>query len=289
MSHSAYALTPGENVTVLSGSIGYQTECKNFLVIENEYSGDKFKSNDQLLLIDGTHFTENEDFYNYVSNNRNKTMNFLVKREGQVKEIQAKGNELLNYIIYNKTSGSYSLTCIDSNGIVKGMAHNLSEDPYFSSDDINKFVGKLGTSKVDVARCDLMLGNYSFMDLDKPSNKNIELTAKPNGVDCKCEIPESMQYGKFTVEPKKDTLLGYANILLQTENGPKKYEINILNTTEKDKYFFFKVSDEFLEDTGGIMSGMSGSPIIRQDKLIGAVSMYIQSREYGWGTFAEYL
>ena len=60
-------------------------------------------------------------------------------------------------------------------------------------------------------------------------------------------------------------------------NEIKKYKINIIdkynNKKNTQKAFSFEVVDsELLNKTGGIVQGMSGSPIIQNDKLIGAVT-----------------
>ena len=50
-----------------------------------------------------------------------------------------------------------------------------------------------------------------------------------------------------------------------------------------------KVTDEeLLEKTGGIIQGMSGSPIIQNGKLIGAVThVFVQDSAMGYGIFIE--
>ena len=50
-----------------------------------------------------------------------------------------------------------------------------------------------------------------------------------------------------------------------------------------------KVTDpELLQKTGGIVQGMSGSPIIQNGKLIGAVThVFVNDSTKGYGIFAE--
>ena len=50
-----------------------------------------------------------------------------------------------------------------------------------------------------------------------------------------------------------------------------------------------KVTDpKLLEQTGGIVQGMSGSPIIQNGKLVGAVThVFVQDPSRGYGIFAE--
>ncbi len=79
-----------------------------------------------------------------------------------------------------------------------------------------------------------------------------------------------------------------------TINGfePQKYDAEIVKIFEdsgKTKNFMIKVTDEkLLEKTGGIVQGMSGSPILQNEKLIGAVThVLINNPEKGYGIFIE--
>ncbi|MFI3329832.1 MAG: SpoIVB peptidase S55 domain-containing protein [bacterium] len=111
-------------------------------------------------------------------------------------------------------------------------------------------------------------------------------------------------YGEYTedlneldlcyVASKEEVKLGYAQILTCVDkNNIELYDIEItniyLNTTDDIKGIKFKITDkELLTITGGVIQGMSGSPIIQQDKLIGAVThVVVNTPEYGYGVFAE--
>ena len=62
-----------------------------------------------------------------------------------------------------------------------------------------------------------------------------------------------------------------------------------MSDTEINKGLVIKVTDEeLLEKTGGIIQGMSGSPIIQNGKLIGAVThVFVQDSTMGYGIFIE--
>lgn len=76
---------------------------------------------------------------------------------------------------------------------------------------------------------------------------------------------------------------------------PKDYEIEIVKTyfqNQKDnKSMFIRVTDkELIEKTGGIVQGMSGSPIIQNGKLVGAVThVFVSDPTKGYGVFADYM
>ena len=69
----------------------------------------------------------------------------------------------------------------------------------------------------------------------------------------------------------------------------KDYEINILNIdlNSKSKNILFEVTDKTLiNETGGIVQGMSGSPIIQNNKIIGAVNyVIVNDPKKGYGIF----
>ena len=73
--------------------------------------------------------------------------------------------------------------------------------------------------------------------------------------------------------------------------GPKKYSIKIerLPALPDGSSFEIRVTDpELIEKTGGIVQGMSGSPIIQNGKLVGAVThVMVNDPERGYGIFIE--
>ena len=76
-------------------------------------------------------------------------------------------------------------------------------------------------------------------------------------------------------------------------NKPEKFEITIekidLNESSECKNMIIKVTDkQLLEKTGGIVQGMSGSPIIQNDKLVGAVThVFVNNPTKGYAIFAD--
>ncbi|MBR2986928.1 MAG: SpoIVB peptidase [Clostridia bacterium] len=76
------------------------------------------------------------------------------------------------------------------------------------------------------------------------------------------------------------------------DNVRREYEASIVKMTSasgKEKNFIIKVTDpELLQKTGGIVQGMSGSPIIQNGKLIGAVThVMVADPTEGYGIFIE--
>ena len=76
------------------------------------------------------------------------------------------------------------------------------------------------------------------------------------------------------------------------ENGPKYYDIQITKVYQSasdQRNLIIKVTDEeLIEKTGGIVQGMSGSPIIQNGMLIGAVThVFVDNATEGYGIFAQ--
>lgn len=107
-------------------------------------------------------------------------------------------------------------------------------------------------------------------------------------------------YGEYTsklpnkqlveVGTKEDVKVGNAKIYTVLEGEKiKEYEIEItkVNETSKIKNITFNITDEkLLEETGGVVQGMSGSPIIQNNKIIGVVThVIIDNPESGYGIF----
>ncbi|MDF2472436.1 MAG: hypothetical protein K0R21_218 [Anaerocolumna sp.] len=92
---------------------------------------------------------------------------------------------------------------------------------------------------------------------------------------------------------KQDVKLGPATILSCVDDEIKEYGINIdkidMSNSGTNKGMVISITDEeLLKLTGGIVQGMSGSPIIQDNRLIGAVThVFIQDSTKGYGTFIE--
>lgn len=120
--------------------------------------------------------------------------------------------------------------------------------------------------------------NTSFGIFGKVTNKSIlNITEKEMEVLSRNEIQE-----------------GKAEIICEIEEGNKKhYNIEIqkifINNNSDNKSMLIKVTDsELLEKTGGIIQGMSGSPIIQNGKFVGAVThVLVNNPTVGYGVFAD--
>ncbi|MDO7905152.1 SpoIVB peptidase [Paenibacillus sp. JX-17] len=116
-------------------------------------------------------------------------------------------------------------------------------------------------------------------------------------------------FGKMTEEPNHSLYPKPIPVALASEvkEGPaeiltvvdgqkvQRYRVEIVHVSHQDKPatkgIVLRISDEKLIDkTGGIVQGMSGSPIIQNGKLIGAVThVFVNDPKSGYGCFIEWM
>ena len=92
---------------------------------------------------------------------------------------------------------------------------------------------------------------------------------------------------------KQEIQKGKAYIRCTVDGITDDFEVEItevrLNEAEINKGIVLRVTDErLLAITGGIVQGMSGSPIIQNGKVVGAVThVFVQDSAMGYGIFIE--
>ena len=99
---------------------------------------------------------------------------------------------------------------------------------------------------------------------------------------------------KYPIALRNEIKTGPATIMCTLKNNVRKeYNIEIekvfINNNENNKSMQVKITDpELLETTGGIIQGMSGSPIIQNGKVIGALThVLVSDPTHGYGVFAD--
>ena len=109
--------------------------------------------------------------------------------------------------------------------------------------------------------------------------------------------------GRYEREINKDDLTevatrdevrpGAAQIRTTVDGAPEYFDIEIIKASKqsgkKEKGIIFRVTDKrLLELTGGVVRGMSGSPIVQDGKLVGAVThVFLNDFTKGYGVYAD--
>ena len=216
------------------------------------------------------------------------------KLEVAVGSVQAKdGTNKLGIWVREDTQGIGTMTYITKNGKFGALGHGITDADTGTLMDLRD--GELYQTKI----LDIIKGK---------SGAPGELEGYINMVAKECigKIEKNTQLGIFgtlleekadkreyyEVGLRQDIKLGKAWIYSNIEGTPQKYEIQIekLNRTSKDnKGMVIRVTDKrLLALTGGIVQGMSGSPILQDDKIIGAVThVFVEEPTKGYAVFLE--
>lgn len=101
---------------------------------------------------------------------------------------------------------------------------------------------------------------------------------------------------KINIASSKNVKPGKAQIVSSAFTGkPTYYDIEIIKACKQDKDkpkgILYRVTDErLLKIAGGIVQGMSGSPIVQKGKLVGAVThVFLADSTKGYGTYIDWM
>lgn len=163
----------------------------------------------------------------------------------------------------------------------------------------------LEISNGDVYLCNFLGIKKGTKESPGEIRTNIKMADSSIGIaDTNCEYGV---YGNITNTNSLDTSfktslagrmsikMGDAKIFCDIGEGVKGYDIKIIKTNHQDKAneksIMFKVTDkELIEKTGGIIQGMSGSPIIQDGKLVGAVThVFLNDPTKAFGVYIDWM
>ena len=297
LAYSNYVIPGGEN-------IGIEIHAKEVMIVGmykvgNNYPGYNagLKVGDKITTINGNKITSINEMVNEITNHANDlSINMTYVRDGNSKdtvlELIKDDNNIYKTGLYVKDSinGIGTLTYIDPNTNIYGaLGHEIIEKTtgqkievkdgkIFKSDvtGINKSVrGKPGEKNADYDT------NITYGSISKNTTSGIfgkYINDVPNKDAMEVAQPDEIKTGEAEIL----TVLNGTNI--------EHFKINILKLNSKDeqnKNILFEITDEYLLSlTGGVIQGMSGSPIIQNNKIIGAVThVIVDDTKRGYGIF----
>lgn len=290
------------NFLIASGkTIGIEVNANGILIVGfYEVEGKEIGKNAGFEIGDIITKINNKEVFsisNMLESLKENTTNvtFTVKRNNTEKEIKMSlkpdENNILKTGLYVKDqiNGIGTLTYIDPKTKRFGaLGHEILETTTAQKFEIKD--GKIYNANVSNIRKST---NGNAGEKNASYNKKIS-----EGEIDKNEI--SGIFGDYKEEIEQDKTLevgnkdevtkGKAYIRTNIKNDEiKDYEINILNIdlNSKSKNILFEVTDKTLiNETGGIVQGMSGSPIIQNNKIIGAVNyVIVNDPKKGYGIF----
>lgn len=260
------------------------------------------KSGDYIEAINGVAAVNKKDMIKAVNNTKSEPLVLEVRRDGAEMEIQMtpvetmEGDYKLGLWIRDDTQGIGTMTYMDINGEFGALGHGISDSD--TGMLVNTSGGELydteimGIEKGTFGKPGVMSGVIYYGGQSKlgtiESNTEEGIFGTVNE-----KLKSRIKSEAIPVGYRQDVKKGPALIRSNISGEMKDYAIEIqkvdYSTARKSKDMVIKVTDPaLLELTGGIVQGMSGSPIIQDGKLIGAVThVFIQDSTRGYGIFIE--
>ncbi len=257
---------------------------ENGLVSPLKNSG--IQEGDVILSINGYEINNACDIKNAISNDGKALIEFVRCDQKFIKEINSakdiNGQFKLGVYIKDCISGIGTITYIKGNRFAS-LGHPVinSDGKLVKISGGNLYESKItGYVKGVRGRAGELKGVFVKQNAIAKIDKNLESGVYGN-------ITENFDTSSLIKTSIGKASVGDAYIYSTIDDAtPKKYSISIIKIDEGDsKNFVVKITDkDLLNHTGGIVQGMSGSPIIQKNKLVGAIThVFINDPTRGFG------
>ena len=284
--------TKGVVVTALS-----EVESEEGIIGPAKKAG--LKAGDVITFIDGKEINTAEELTEAVSSSSGKTLTVEFVRDE--KSYKAKltpvkalsdGKYKAGAWVRDSTAGIGTITFYNpEDGSFAGLGHGIYDS------DTDLLLPLLRGAIVDITLDDIIKGRDGHPGELKGTFSTEKVGTLLGNTACGvygvlAKAPETA-YGAIPCALKNEVTEGSASILCNVDGrGVKEYTIEIVKIysgAEETKNFVIEVTDEkLLSMTGGIVRGMSGSPIIQNGKLVGAVThVLVNEPKRGYGIFIE--
>lgn len=252
---------------------------------------------DIIKKIDGIEITSIKHLSGLIEKSQGKEMNFSIVRNGKNINIKFKtykdvfsGKYKAGLWVRDSTAGLGTVTFYNpENSSFAGLGH-----PIYDIDTKAIMPMKSGE-----------MAEVKIKGLYKSSNGSVGelcgiLTGKKTGdlcINCESGVYGLTSCNKIELLPvavRYEVTESEAQIICTIDNsGPKYYDVKIIkiysNSATVNKDMIIQITDkELLSKTGGIVQGMSGTPIIQNGMLVGAIThVFVNDPTQGYAIFAE--
>ncbi len=257
------------------------------------------KVKEAIISANGKKLSTSEELARTVNDNGGKEMTLLVRDVGgEERSVTVKpalssetGKWCIGVWVRDSTAGIGTVTYIDAfTGSFGGLGHGICD----TDTGVLMPVGKAYVVDVQIT------------SVDKGDTRTPGELKGTFGKEVRGEIYKNTDTGVFgtlstlpavlrepiEVAKRKEVTEGEATVLCQVNGKVGEYAIEIVKVYKdsgETKNFLIRVTDPaLLESTGGIVQGMSGSPIIQNGRLVGAVThVLVNDHTKGYGIFIE--
>ena len=261
------------------------------------------KSGDYIEAFNGKPLDTKEELIQAVDDSHGEAVTLSVRREGQMVDVSLDpvktqdGSYKLGAWVRDDTQGIGTVTYVDLNGGFGALGHGISDSD--TGELVQSQSGSLysteilGIEKGSLGKPGLLSGVIYY----GPSYDMGEITKNTeDGIFGTVNDAFLKEYGMEEAIPiaaRQEVKPGPAKLRSSVSGEIKDYDIEIqkvdYNSSHKNKSMVIEITDpELIQLTGGIVQGMSGSPIIQDGKLAGAVThVFLQDAKRGYGILIE--
>lgn len=263
---------------------------------------------DSIIEINGIKIKNNSHVSEIINKNGSGILNVKLNRKGDIRSVSIKPTEAkdkdeykIGLWIRDFTAGVGTLTFYDpSTGRFGALGHPINDVDTGSLLSVRD--GKIYNARIISIEQGVkgkpgeLRGIFSEDDeagfLKKNTSSGIYgETTNLNGI-----ASREYNHKLIPIARQNEIKEGPAKILTSIDDGNvRAYDIYIEKLTQQSKAnsksMIIRITDkELLEKTGGIVQGMSGSPIIQDGKLIGAVThVFVNRPDMGYGIYIEWM
>lgn len=286
------------DISLIPGGQVFGVKIKQKYVTVTDAKGiPALKSGDIILSIDGKQVSSASEVKRIVERSSGESLTIRALHQGseigvEIRPTYEDGEYRIGLTLRDGAAGLGTVTFVDpKTGFFGGLGHGICDSD--SGEVILMETGEV---------CGVILGGIHKGECGKPGELCGILTDRDLGdltVNCECGVfgvitdPSSIGGQALNIGNRSDVTEGEATIISTLKNGKTaEYKIEIYDIDRDStgsKSFRVRVTDETLKAlTGGIVRGMSGSPIIQNGKLIGAVThVMVANPTEGYGIFIE--
>ncbi len=278
--------------------------------LESYYDGEKYvcpakdgglKVNDIIKKVNNNEISTNEELKSEIEKSSGNEITVEVERNGKIENKtvlpikNTVGVYLLGAWVRDSCAGIGTMTYYDdSNNYFAALGHGICDCdtsvllPLKSGETVQAEIS--GIEKSVCGKAGSFSGYFTDIQLG-----NLSINS-PLGIFGDITDDEYKSNKKYQIAKTDEVKTGKA-VMVTTlnDNIPQEYEIEIKKICNHDKTsnenFVIKITDSrLLENCGGIVQGMSGSPIVRNGKIVGAVThVFLNNPNEGYGIFAQYM
>ena len=260
------------------------------------------KSGDYIRKVNGQEIEKKNELTKLVENCGGNAVILTVERDGETMDVQIKperdeaGKYKIGVWVRDDAQGVGTMTYIDSNGNFGALGHGINDvdtstlmqmegGTLYETNIIEIQKGTAGNPG-EMTGMIIYTDEHILGSITENSTQGIFGTCNARALSMGVNEP-------LPIGLKQEIRKGPAQILCTVDGEAKYYDVEIteihLDHDNVNRGIELKVTDkDLLEITGGIIQGMSGSPIIQNGKFIGAVThVLVQDTTRGYGIFIE--